>query len=145
MKQVQIRLDAVEQIVANHIVGQFDRRGETIRIGSAVALHNDPVQPQENATIRAPDIHLFTQAVESALGEDVADPGHQGAAHRGAQITRYLARRSFGRLQGDIAGEALRHHNVDRALADIVAFDKAMPWKYGYLSPLAAKNFRSFE
>ena len=37
-----------------------------------------------------------------------------------------LARGPLGGLERDIAGEALGNDDVDRALADIVAFDKAV-------------------
>src|SRR5690606_10476527 len=37
-----------------------------------------------------------------------------------------LPRGSFGGLQGNIAGEALGHHHIDRSLADIIALDETV-------------------
>ena len=45
----------------------------------------------------------------------------QGLAHPG----RHLLGRAFGGLERDVAGEALDHHDIDDALADLVAFDEA--------------------
>ena len=48
-----------------------------------------------------------------------------GALHGGPQILADLPGGAFGRLQRDIAGKALDDHDVDDALADLVALDEA--------------------
>ena len=58
----------------------------------------------------------------SRRAEHREEVGLQRIANVGAD----LARRAFGSLQRDIAGKAFGHHDVDRALADVVAFDKAV-------------------
>ena len=85
-----------------------------------------PFKAEEHAAIDLARVHLLAQRVEGAAGEEIADPGHQGAAHRRAQIGGDLPGGAFGGLQRDVAGKALGHDDIDRALADIVAFDEAV-------------------
>ena len=91
-----------------------------------MALDDDAVEPEEHAAIDLARVHLVAQRVEGALGEEVADLGHQRAAHRRAQIGGDLPGGALGGLERDVAGEALGHHHVDRALADVVALDEAV-------------------
>src|SRR5262245_54552816 len=90
-----------------------------------MALHDDAVQPQEDAAIRFTDVHLLAQPGESPLRKHVADARHQRSAHGSSQILSKLPDGSLRGLQRDIAREALGYHHVDRALADVVALDEA--------------------
>ena len=83
MEQVEIGLDPVEQPVADHVVAKLDGRRKALVVGAAMALHDDAVQAEEHAAIGLAHVHLLAQPVEGALGEDIADPRHQRAAHRG--------------------------------------------------------------
>jgi hypothetical protein len=90
-----------------------------------VALDDDAVEAEEDAAVDLSRIHLVAQRANGVSREHIADAGHQGAAHGVAHIGRDLPRRSFGRLQRDISGEAFRDHHIDGAEADIIPFDEA--------------------
>src|SRR5690606_27975329 len=103
MKKVEIGLDAIEQPVAHHVVAKIDRGREPVRIGPAMAFHHNAVKPEEYAAIRAPDIELFTQTIESSLCQNIAQPRQKPSAHRVAQIGGELASRALGGLERDIS------------------------------------------
>ena len=63
---------------------------------------------------------------KAALGEQRAELGDAGELRHGlAQVGADLPGGAFRRLQRDVAGKALDDHDVDDALADLVALDEA--------------------
>ena len=90
-----------------------------------MALDDDAVETEKNAAVGPARIHLLPQLPERRTREQVADPGAERAAHGAPEVFANLARRALGGFQRDIAGKALGHDDVDRALADVVALDKA--------------------
>ena len=59
--------------------------------------------------------------------------------HRVLQILADLLGGALGRLQRDVAGEALDHDHVDLALADLVALDEAVVVERQLELPSAAR------
>ena len=114
------------KLVAHHVVADIDGRGEALGVGAAMALDDDAVEAEEDAAVGFARIHLLAQRLERRARQQIAEPRRPGAVHGAAQILRELARGAFRGLERDIAGEAFGHHHVDRALADIVAFDEAV-------------------
>src|SRR5712692_11678903 len=117
--------DLGEQIVAHHVVAEIDRTGEAFGVGAAVALDDDAVETEEDATVRLARIHLVAERAEGAARQQVAEPGRQRAAHLALEDLAELAGGALGRLERDIAGKTFGHHHVHRPLADVVALDEA--------------------
>src|SRR6185312_14737271 len=57
--------------------------------------------------------------------EQIADARRQRMAKRGPEKIGDEAGRAFGGLERDVAGPTVRHDDIYRAGADIVAFDEA--------------------
>src|SRR6516162_2331470 len=95
-----------------------------------MGLDDDAVKPKEHAAADA-RAHLSAQRCQGLTGEDEADARHEAVAHRVPQILGELSRSALGRLERDIAGEALRDEDVDDPLAKIVALDKAVVAQVG--------------
>src|SRR5690606_36315611 len=134
MEEVEIGFDAFKQPVAHHVVGEFDRGGKASGICPAVTFHNDAVETQEHAAIGAAHVHLFAKRIECTLGQHVAEPGHKRAAHGGPQIAGDLTGGALRSLERDVARESFGNDDIDRALADIVAFDEAVISHRGHVS-----------
>src|ERR1700680_525734 len=98
-----------------------DRVGESFRISAAVALDDDTVEPEKDAAVRLARVHLLPQRAERVARQDVAEPREQRLGHGALELLAELAGGAFGGLERDIAGEPLGDHDVDGALADIVA------------------------
>src|SRR5690606_20605148 len=112
----QISLDLFQKAVSHHVIADLHRRAEAFRIRAAMTFDDNSAQAQENAAIDLVRVHLLTQAVEGALGENIADLGKQRTAHGLTQQFRHLARRAFRGFECDIAGETFGHNHVHRAL-----------------------------
>ncbi len=117
--------DLGDKTVLHHFDRNIDGGCEAQRIGAAMTLHHDAVEPQEHAAIVLARIHALAQRRESARGEESAEPRQQRARQSKPEIGGKLLGGAFRRLERDIAGEALGHDHIDGALADIVAFDEA--------------------
>ena len=118
--------DLGEQFVTHHVVTHVDGRGEAFRIGAAVALDDDAVEAEEHAAVGFARIHLVAQHAERRRAPaDSRSWTRCDSRDRALEIIGELARGALRRLQRDVAGEAFGHHHVDRALADVVAFDEA--------------------
>ena len=83
-----------------------------------------PFSPRNMPPLRLTRVHLVLEGPKSPLRQDGADTCKKGPPHRGAQIFADLLSRSLSRLQGDVAGEAVGDHDIDRAPAHVVAFDE---------------------
>src|ERR1019366_9988894 len=103
----------------------FHRVRRADRVGTAMTLYDHAVKAKEHPPIDIARIHLGLQRREGVAGQKIADLRNEIAAKRLAQILRYLIGRAFRRLEGNVTGEAFRHHDIDRPLANIVAFDEA--------------------
>ena len=79
MVSLQIVFDLGLQAVADHIIAHIDGGCEPFGIGAAMALDDHAVQAEEDAAIDLAWVHLLAQAIERALGENIADLGHQRA------------------------------------------------------------------
>src|SRR5690606_34006891 len=112
------------QAVMNHVVADIDGGSKTDGIRTAMALDDNAVQAEKHAAIDLARIHLFTQHVEGALCENITNLGEEAAGDRLTQQRADLAGGAFGRLQRDIAGETFGHHDIHRALADIVTLNE---------------------
>src|SRR3954454_22700602 len=67
------RTDFAEQLVTYHFVSHLDRRGEAFRIGAAMALDYDTIEPKENPAVRFSWIHLVTQHAERRPRQQIAE------------------------------------------------------------------------
>src|SRR5690606_19265435 len=81
---------------------------------------------EKDAAIDLAGVHLLPHAVESALGQQVADPGGPTAHDRLPEIIRDLTGRALRRLERDIAGEAFGDHDIDDPPADVIALDETV-------------------
>src|ERR1700733_3975485 len=118
--------DFGQEFVLHDAVPELDRRRKTFRVGAAVTLDDDAVEPKKDAAIGAARIHALAQALERRAREQIADAGAPRTVHRPLEIFAELARGAFRGLERDIAGKAFGDHHVDLAAADIVAFDKTL-------------------
>ena len=103
-----------------------DRRRKTLGIGAAVALDDDAVEAEKNTAIRLARIHALAQFPKRRARKKVADPRTQRPRHRALEIFGHLPGGAFGRLERNVAGKAFGDDDVDRAFADVVAFDEAV-------------------
>src|ERR1700719_1746497 len=91
-----------------------------------MALDDDAIEAKKNTAIRLAGIHALAQFPERRAREQVADPRTQRPRHRALEIFGHLPGGAFGRLERNVAGKAFGDDDVDRALADVVAFDEAV-------------------
>ncbi len=120
------RPDFGQQLVAHHAVADLDRCRIAFGIRPAVTLNDDAIEAEKHAAIGASRIHAFAQSGEGSTREYIADLGAQRRGHRRSEILADLAGCAFGGLERDVAGKALGDDDVDLALADIIALDKAL-------------------
>jgi hypothetical protein len=90
-----------------------------------VAFHHHAVQAEEHAAIERARIELPAHHAQRAAREQSADAPQERARQRHAQKRADQLGGTFRGLQRDVAGESVRHHHVDAARADAVAFDEA--------------------
>src|SRR5580700_2699077 len=91
-----------------------------------MALDDDAVETEKNAAIRLARVHALAQFPERRARKQVADPRAQRARHRAFEIFSHLPGGAFGGLERNVAGKAFGDDDVDRAFADIVAFNKTV-------------------
>src|SRR6476660_5089420 len=115
---------ALHHAARRHVVGGVDGGGEARCVGPAVALHDNAVQPEENAAVQLARVHLLLEGTKGALGQRGAGASEKRPPHGCAKIFADLLSGSLGGLQGDVAGEAVGDHDVRSAVADFVALDK---------------------
>src|SRR6202040_736871 len=113
-----------QEFMPGHGIADFHRARRTDRVGAAMALDDHAVKAEKHPAVDIARIHLGLQCREGMARQKIADLRYKIAAKRFAQIFRYLIGRTFRGLQGDIAGEAFGDHDIDRTLANIVAFDE---------------------
>ena len=85
-----------------------------------------PFSPRNTPPLTLRGSIFVAQRVEGVAGEQVADAGETRSgpspARRYSAICRAVPSAVFKR---DVAGEPLGDHDIDRALADVVALDEA--------------------
>src|SRR5579883_3494 len=118
--------DLVEEAIDLHVDGDADRIGKAQRVGAAMALDADAVEPEEDRAVVAARIEPLAQLLERARGEEIADARHQRILKGGTQEVHEQACRSLAHFYGDVAGKAVGHDDVYRACSNVVAFDKAV-------------------
>ncbi len=120
-----ISRNLAEKFLPHHVIPQFDRARVALGVGAAMGLDDDAVKPQEDAAA-GPRPHFRPQRRERLAREQKADSRHKAIAHRVAYVLAELPGGALGGLERDVAGEAFGDENVDRAFAEVVAFDKAV-------------------
>ena len=117
--------DLAQKFVTHHVVAHVDGGGVALRIGAAVALDHDAIEPEEHAAVGFARVHLVAQHLERRTRQQISDPGEPRAIDRAPEIVGELTGGALRGLQRDVAGKAFGDHHIDRALADVVAFDEA--------------------
>src|SRR5208337_5482873 len=99
------------------------RRADHVR--TAMTLDDHAVKAKKHSAIDIARIHFGLQRREGMTRQKKAKLRHEIMAPRFAEILRHLAGGAFRRLEGDVTGESFGDHDIDRPLANVVAFDKA--------------------
>ena len=102
-----------DDVVADHAARDRNGVGDTLRIGAAVALHHQAVQAEEDRAVVVVGVEMNLKQVERWLRKREACLLPQRALERAAQQIGDEARSALRRLQCDVAGEAVSHHNID--------------------------------
>jgi hypothetical protein len=119
-------LDALEQVVARGVVGTVERLLEGEGVGRAVALEHQAAQAEQGGAVVAAVIDPVLQAIEHRQGGERRQFGQRVAGEFLLDEAGEHRRKSLGRLQRDIADEAVADDDVAAALEDVVAFDIAV-------------------
>ena len=90
-----------------------------------MALEHQPAQAQQRGAVVAAVIQALLQRRQHRVGADRAQLGQQIAAELLTHELHDHLRQPFAGLEGDVADEAIAHHDVGRALEDVVALDVA--------------------
>lgn len=91
-----------------------------------MAFHHGAIEAEEHAAIGRARVHLGAQHLEGAACDGRAQHRDPRALERRLQIIGDEARGPFGGFERDVAREAVGHHDIDRAGADVVALDEAL-------------------
>ena len=118
--------DLGQKLIAHDAVAEFDGSGETFGIGPAMAFDDDAVEPEKNAAIgRGADPCAGAAAGMPSGRTNIRSGQLSDCLIARSEIFADLARGAFGGLERDVAGKAFGDDDIDRTLADIVAFDEA--------------------
>ena len=98
------------------------RIGKAHRIRAAVAFNHNAAQPQENRPIEAARVEPFFEAAQRRQRTQRAQLGQPVAVQLFFNRTADKFDRTFHRFQRDIADKAVRHHHIDPAAENLVAF-----------------------
>src|SRR5690606_4775634 len=93
---------------------------------AAMALNDKAVQAEKERTIGCPRIELARQYLEGAARKNISDARQERTRHCLTQIINHEPRRALCRLERDVTGVTIRHHHIDRALGDVVAFHETV-------------------
>src|SRR5262249_53971992 len=142
--------DFAEKTVPHHFVTKLYRRRETFRIGPAVALDDDAVEPEEHAAVRLARIHFVAQRGERIARQHITEPRAQRSLHGVSQIGAELAGGPFRRLDGDVAGKPFGDDHVRYTRADAGALDEpdiveARQLSFPQNAPGLAQGLQSFD
>src|SRR5512134_166233 len=118
VKAVEIGGEPLQKAAFGHVVAKIDRTRKAESVRATVTLYRDPVEAEERPAVHATRIHLFFQNLEPAAGEQGADPRGERARQSVLEVLPDLPGRTLGRLQGDVAREALHDDDVDHPLPD---------------------------
>src|SRR5258708_37725685 len=93
------------------------RVGKSLRIGAAVALDDDAVEPEKDPAVGFAGIHLFAERAKSVARQNVAELREQRLGHGAPEILGELAGGALGGLEADKSALPPVHDHVVRPLA----------------------------
>ena len=118
--------DEAGQIIAGNFRREMDCRGVTQRISAAMAFDHAAVQPQKDAAVDASWVDPFTQATEGPHGEQSAKSGQDRMRKCVFHCTSDEPCSAFSGFQCDVAGETIRHDDIDPVAQNVRAFHEAI-------------------
>ena len=77
--------DRLVESVGDHVDGDADRVGEADRVGAAMALHDDAVEPEQDGAVVAARIGPAADLLQRVARHEVAEPGDPRGPERAAQ------------------------------------------------------------
>ncbi len=101
----------------------------------AVALHDDPAQPQQTRAIELAGIHALLECLDDGQRDEPAKPREQISLEFLTQVSAEHLCEPFGSLQRDVADETVAHDDIGDTFVDVVALDVAMK-----IEPAAAQQ-----
>ena len=107
-------------------VGLVQRELERQRVGAAVALHDDAHEPDQRRAVVPARIHPPLERHQRRIGERGGELAQRIARELGLQEFVEDRDETLGRLQRDVADEAVADDDVGRSLVDVVALDVAV-------------------
>src|SRR5690606_14738283 len=126
LQLVEISFDLRHKISGGHFHSHIYCGSKAHIVSAAMALYDKAIQAKKERTIGCTRIELARKHLEGAARENISNARQKRTRHRLTQIINHEPRRALRRLEGDIAGITIRHHNIDRALGDIVTFDETV-------------------
>ncbi len=117
--------EALQHFVAHFLHRPLDGALEPERVGRAVTLHDDASQAEQSRAVEAARIEPLAERVEHRHDDHAGEPGEDAAHELLADEAAHHLHHSLGRLEHDVADEAVAHYHVGFPLVDSVAFDVA--------------------
>src|SRR5690349_21766431 len=107
-----------------HLVCGAEGTLEADRIGAAMALDDNAIEPEEHTAIDVARVELAAKRVERLSCNEGTQHREDIGAKGRADVRTNLASGPLGGLERDITGKAFGDDHIDRALADVIAFDE---------------------
>src|SRR6516165_9261721 len=99
------RRDLGEKLITDDAVADFDRGGEALGIGAAVAFDDDAVEAEKDAAVGLAWIHALLEFLKRGAREHIAKPDAQRTTHGGPDVFTDLPCGPLRGLERDVAGE----------------------------------------
>src|SRR5262249_7117525 len=125
-KPLQTVLDLGPGPAFAHFRRHRNRLLESDLVSAAMAFDDDPIEPQHHPAVYLARVQRRAKLLQRGPGQKIAGHRKRAGPEGVLQHARDHPGETLGRLQRDVAGKAIGHHDIDRALADVVALDKAM-------------------
>src|SRR5262245_16535724 len=128
-RRVMVRLDLLTDVLVDALLDErrqrVDRAPECARAARAVADEADAVDAEQRRGAVLLPVDARAQPPERALHEQRAEHRERVLLHLVAHGAAEERGRALGGLEQHVAGEAVRHHDVARALEQVAALDRA--------------------